>query len=167
MTTHNILYSKNDIITKAKLCALFIDDIAFKNKTIICPIMQSSYQFVADVSKYLSTTPYLDFYGISRYANDGTEDDLYLYKGADQQLLNNKTVIVVDTLCSTGSTIDLAAKLSKQLGAKKVYTVCLLYRQFSVHKPDWYGWMISDEMVYGYGLDNQTEFRTLSYIAYE
>ena len=167
MTTHNTLYSKSDITTKAKLCALFIDDIAFKSETVICPIMQSSYQFIADISKHLSTTPNVDFYGISRYDSDGTEDDLYLYKGADQELLNNKTVIVIDVLCSTGTTIDLAAKLSKQLGAKKVYTVSLLCRQFSVHKPDWYGWMISDELVYGYGLDIKTNYRTLSYIAYE
>lgn len=167
MTTHNKLYSKGDIEIKTKLCALFIDDIAFKGDTTICPIMQSSFQFASDICKHLLTTPYLDFYGISRYAEDNTEDDLYLYKGADESLLNNKTVIIVDTLCSTGTTMDLAARLSKQLGAKKVYTVSLLRRQFSVHKPDWYGWTISDEFVYGYGLDTNTKYRTLPYIAYE
>lgn len=167
MTTHNILYSKTDIETKAKLCALFIDDIVWKGDTVLCPILQSSYQFISDVCKYLSTEPYLDFYGISRYAEDNTEDDLYLYKGADQSLINNKNVIILDTLCSTGTTIDLAARLTKQLGAKRVYTVCLLKRQFSVHKPDWSGWTISDELVYGYGLDINTRHRTLPYIAYE
>lgn len=167
MTTHSILYSKSDIETKAKMCALFIDDIVWKGDTILCPIMQSSYQFISDICKHLSTEPYLDFYGISRYSDDNTEDDLYLYKGAEQSILNNKTVIVIDTLCSTGTTLDLAARLSKQLGAKKVYTVSLLYRQFSKHKPDWHGWTISDELVYGYGLDNGTKYRTLPYIAYE
>ncbi len=167
MITHNTLYSKSDIETKAKLCAQFIDDIAFKNDTLLCPIMQSSYQFIAELSKHLSTTPYLDFYGISRYAEDNTEDELYLYKGAEQSLLNNRTVIVIDTLCSTGTTMDLAARLSKQLGAKRVYTVSLLQRQFSVHKPSWYGWMISDESVYGYGMDTKTKYRTLPYIAHE
>jgi hypoxanthine phosphoribosyltransferase len=167
MITHNILYSKSDIETKTKLCALFIDDISWKAPTVLCPIMQSSYQFVSDISKHLSTTPQLDFYGISRYADDGTEDELYLYKGADQSLMDNKTVIIIDTLCTTGTTIDAAARLSKQLGAKKVYTVSLLYRQFSVHKPNWYGWKISDESVYGYGLDNKTNYRTLPYIAHE
>lgn len=167
MITHNVLYSRSSIVVKAGQCAAFIDDLATKNDIVVCPVMQSGYQFASDVSKQLASNPPLDFYGVTRYANDGTEDDVYLYKGANQDIIKNKTVIIVDTLCSTGVTIDLVSRLSKQLGAKSVYTACLLCRQYSSHKPNWCGWQISDEIVYGYGLDHKTKYRTLPYIAYE
>jgi len=163
----NVLYSASQIADKVSECALFIDNIALNNNVVLCPIQQSSFMFVADVSKQLQSNVFMDSCGVSRYADDGTADELYMYKGADARLINNKVVIVIDVLCNTGTSLDFAARLIKQMGAIKVYTVSLLTRQFSVHKPDWKGFTISDESVYGYGMDQNQKHRTLPFIAYE
>ena len=167
MTTFNVLYSADQIADKVLECAATINDVASNNSVIICPVMQSSFLFASDVSKHLQTSVYMDFCGVNRYAGDGTEDDLFMYKGVDPKILDNKVAIVLDTLCSTGTTVDFVARILKQMGATKVYTMCLLTRQFSVHKPDWKGYTISDEVVFGYGIDQNQMHRTLPFIAYE
>jgi hypoxanthine phosphoribosyltransferase len=166
MTTFNVLYSADQITYKVLECAEYIDNIGEHN-TVLCPIMQSSFMFASDVAKQLHSRVSMDFCGVNRYADDGTEDSLFLYKGVDPKIIDNKVVVVLDTLCSTGTTMDFAARLLKQMGAIRVYTVCLLTRQFSAHKPNWKGFTISDETVYGYGLDQNQKYRTLPFIAYE
>lgn len=168
MTTHNVLYSKEQIVEKVKECAIWINSIIDKDpNTVVCPILQSSFLFVCDILPHISKLPELDFCGVSFYDEDGTQDGVFMYKGPNIKLYDNKTVVVVDVICNTGTTMDYTSKLIKQLGAKKVYTASLLYRQFSVYKPDWKGFTISDESVYGYGMDLKTKHRLLQYIAYE
>jgi hypoxanthine phosphoribosyltransferase len=163
----NVLYSASQISDKVIDCALFIDNIASENDVVLCVIQQSSFMFMSDVAKQLQSDVYMDFCGVNRYDDDGTAAELYMYKGADARLVNNRVIIVADVLCNTGTTLDFAARLLKQMGAVKVYTLSLLVRQFSVHKPDWKGFTISDEHVYGYGIDKNQKYRTLPFIAYE
>lgn len=168
MITYNVLYSQDQIHDKVLRCAAWIDNIAINNPDyVVCPILQSSFYFTTDVFNVLTTTPLVDFCGVNRYDSDGTIDELYMYKGPDVKLYDNKIVILIDTLVSTGSTINYASKLIKQLGAKKVYTASLLVRQFTNYKLDWKGFTIADESVFGYGLDLNSKYRTLPYIAYE
>lgn len=163
----NIIYSDDQISVKTTECASWIDHISRNSDVVLVPILQSSFMFATDVCKKLESTPALDFCGIMRYESDGSPEDLYMYKGIDMPAYNNKIVIIMDVLCSTGSTMSFASKFLLQWGAKKVYTAALLTRQFSSYKPSWTGYMISDESVIGYGLDNNYKYRTLNYIAYE
>lgn len=168
MNTHNVLYNAEQINDKVLDCSKWINGLLVKDPDIvICPILQSSFYFTTHLFPLLFTQPLVDFCGVSFYAADGTEDGLYMYKGPDIDMYNNKTVIVLDVICNTGTTMDYVSRFIKQMGAKKVYTASLLFRQFSVHKPTWKGFTISDEAVYGYGIDKRFKYRTLPYIAYE
>lgn len=165
---YSVLYTNDQIANKALECANWIDYISLSNpNTLICPILQSSFYFATNVFANLKTNLTVDFCGVSRYEDDGTIDELYMYKGPSVDLYDGKTVIVLDTLISTGSTMDFVSKFLKQMGAKKVHTASLLVRQFSKIKPDWKGYVISDESVFGYGLDLNSQYRTLNYIAHE
>lgn len=167
MTTHKVLYEADALEHKVSACARWIDGIGNQSDYILCPILQSGYQLAGALSKYLTTQPLVDFFGITANDSDNTPDSVYIYKSVDMSLLNNKIVVIVDVLASTGRTMDYTAKIIKQFGAKKVYTACLLKRQWCKSKIDWVGYKISDEVVYGYGLDLNNRFRTLTYIAYE
>ena len=168
ITNHNILYNANDISFIVKNCAHWMNTMLAKHPdSIICPIMQSSYYFCSHVFQQLTAEPLVDSFGINFYAEDGTEDGLYMYKGPSVDVYSNKTVFVMDVICNTGTTMDTASRFLKQMGAKNVYTVSLLVRQFSVHKPSWKGFNISDDEVYGYGMDLGHKYRTLPYIAYK
>ena len=128
MITYNVLYNATQIASKVQECAVFIDSTP--QSVVLCPIQQSSFMFASDVAKQLRTDVSMDFCGVNRYADDGTEDELYMYKGIDPKVLDNKNVVVLDVLCNTGTTLDFTARLLKQMGAAKVYTVCLVWRQF-------------------------------------
>ena len=164
----NVLYSATEIDHKVADCAKFVDAaVTRNNNTVICPILQSSFYFTSNLFSKLLTTPQVDFCGVSFYDKDGLEDGLYMYKGPDVTVYDNKHVIIIDVITNTGTTLDYVSKFLKQMGAKSVTTACLLYRQFSKHNATWKGFTISDELVYGYGIDHQYKHRTLPYIAYE
>lgn len=168
MAQYKVLYSSKDIQAMVIDCSKWINTLMTKETDIvICPILQSSFYFVGDLFPLLFTQPIVDFCGVSFYACDGTEDGIYMYKGPDVATYNNKTVIVLDVICNTGTTMDYTSRFIKQMGAKKVYTASLLVRQFSQHKPTWKGFTISDESVFGYGIDKCNKYRTLPYIAYD
>tara|TARA_R110000868_G_scaffold92791_7_gene257385 strand:+ start:103 stop:609 length:507 start_codon:yes stop_codon:yes gene_type:complete len=163
----NTIYSADQISTKTTECANWIDRITKNSDVVLVPILQSSFMFATDVCKRLQSAPALDFCGIMRYESDGSPEDLYMYKGVDMATYNNKTIVIMDVLCSTGSTMNFVSKFLLQWGAKKVYTAALLTRQFSTHKPNWTGYTISDESIIGYGIDKNYKHRTLNYIAHE
>jgi len=165
MNTSDTLYSKEQIDIKAIECAGWIDNIVSSTDAVLCPILQSSFMFLANISSHMLTTPSMDFCGVNRYASDGTIDDLYMYKGVDASIVNNRAIIILDVICNTGATIDFTSKLLRQMGAKKVYSASLLVRQFSKLKPNWTGYTISDETVVGFGIDDNNQYRTLNYIA--
>lgn len=166
MSSFNILLSSNDVQRKVQECSQWIDGlISSGDSYTICPILQSSYQFAADVSKCLVSTPSVDFFGVQRYV-DGEPEDLYVYKGADHSLINGRYVIILDVLVGSGTTLNLATKMIQQMGALKVYSAALLSRQFSKRKADWVGMTISDEVVLGYGLDYNGSYRTLPALYY-
>lgn len=168
MSMYNILYTPEQVHNKVIECANWIDYIVLANpNTLVCPLLQSSFYFASEIFTQLKTSPTVDFCGISRHDDDGTISELYMYKGPSVNLYDGKVVIILDALISTGSTMDFASKFLKQMGAKKIYTASLLQRQFSKHKPDWKGFLISDESVFGYGLDLNNKYRTLNYIAHE
>jgi len=166
MTTYNPLHTADQIQQKAKECAAWIDSkVSSESTYVLCPILQSGYQFCTDVGRHLKTNPTIDFFGVTNDDN-GTIDELYIYKSIDIVAANNKQVIVLDVLTYSGITLDSTVKLIKQSGVRRVHTATLLYSQFSRTKPDWYGWRISDERVFGYGLDLNGQFRNLPYVAY-
>lgn len=167
MITSNLFLNNDDIQKKVKECAQWIDlTVGHNNNYTICPILQSSYYFAADVSRCITTVPQFDFFGVQRYVDDGAEE-LYVYKGVDPSLVDSKTVILLDVLVNSGTTMSMASKMLYQIGARKVYTISLMCRQFVKFKTDWTGIVISDESVYGYGLDFHNKNRTLKEIYYE
>lgn len=167
MISYSILHTPEHIQTKVTECAAWIDKIVFNNNdTVLCPVLQSSFMFLSDVCKNLNTLPTIDFCGINNHDEDGLLDELYMYKGVDTSLYDGKTAIILDVLCSSGTTIDFVKKFITHMGAKRVYTASLICRQFSKIKPDWYGFVASDELLIGYGMDYKHRYRTLNYIAY-
>lgn len=72
--------------------------------------------------------------------------------------LFGRTVVVVDDILDTGTTLKTAIEYCKSKGAKEVYTAVLLdkrkpRRHDGVAEADFKALVIEDKFVYGYGLD--------------
>lgn len=162
MITSNILLSREAIQSCVSNCASWINSLKLAN-LVVCPVMQSGVYFSVDVLRSLPETVKVDFAGVLRY--DG--DNMHMYKAPDFELVKNANVVVIDVLASTGKSIDNLSKIINQIGANKVYKAVLLKRQFCTIHIDWVGKVISDEDVYGYGLDIDSQHRNINAIYYE
>lgn len=168
MNTYNVLYDNIAVNKMAYNCALWLNDLHKKNKDfIICPIMQSSFYFAADVFRYLEFQPVVDFAGVSRHDADDLADSFYLYKAPDPTLYSNKSVVLLDVVTYTGETLNTLSKLVKELGATTTYRAVLGKCQFTTTQLSWYGFVFSDDILYGYGIDKGNRYRSLPYICYE
>lgn len=107
--------------------------------------------------------PYLDFQleinyiHISSYGLKNKIGDLH-WKAEPTIDLFGRTIVIVDDILDTGTTLRAAIDYCKSKGAKEVYTAVLLDK----HKPrkpggieeaDFVALTIEDKFVYGYGLD--------------
>lgn len=167
MTTSNILYTEEQIHKKVSECVSWISSIkARHNDLVLCPIMQSSFMFFSDICRELKGDYITDFAGVITHDYDDTLDNVYIYKAPNPNLYNNKAVIVLDTVSYTGNTIKTISKLVQELGARNVYRCALFKSQFCAVQLSWNGFVISDEILYGYGIDKQGLYRNQTFISY-
>lgn len=167
MTTSNTLYTEDQISVKVGECANWITSIRSRHEDVIlCPIMQSSFMFFSDICKNLNDQYIVDFAGVISHDYNDTLDNVYIYKAPDPNLYSNKVVVVLDVVAYTGNTIKVISKLVQELGARTVYRCALFKSQFCATQLSWNGFAISDEILYGYGIDKQGLYRNQTHISY-
>lgn len=161
-----ILFLRSSTIQKLVLqCANYITDLSKRDDIVLCPMMQSSYRLIADLSNHTPTLP-IDFAGVIKRDYNSEAEDLYVYKAPNPAIYRDKTVIVLDVVAYTGGSLKFVKTLINQLGAKRVYTAALLKSQFCTYKLDWTGYIFSDETLFGYGIDHNGTGRMLNDIFY-
>ncbi len=167
MTTSNVLYTQEQIANKVTECTSWIDNIKSRHEELVlCPIMQSSFMFFSDICKSLKGDYVADFAGVISHNYDHTLDSIYIYKAPDPSLYNNKAVVILDVVSYTGNTIKTISKLVQELGARNVYRCVLFKSQFCTAQLSWNGFVISDEILYGYGIDKEGLYRNQTHISY-
>lgn len=168
MNTFNLLYNNQHINKAVTECTHWINDHIIKHgadNVILCPIMQSSFMLMGDICSNLTSSPIIDFTGVTRYTDDGA-DSLYIYKAPNPEYYGNKHVILLDVASYTGITLKTLSQLINELGAKRVYKAVLIKSQFCTTTIDWNYYTSADEYLFGYGLDYSGKFRNLKEIYY-
>jgi hypoxanthine phosphoribosyltransferase len=134
-------------------------------------ILRGSFIFLADLVRDLyphDVHPKIDFITLESYGS-GTESsgDVRVVKelrldvaGAD--------VLLVDDILDSGRTLSFASNYLRERGARSVKTCALLdkpSRRVVPFQADYVGFKIEDTFVVGYGLDYDSRYRELPYIA--
>ncbi len=167
MNMSNVLYTEEQISKSVAECVSWIAGIKSRHQELVlCPIMQSSFMFFSDICKSLKDDYITDFAGVMSHDYDHTLDNIYIYKAPNPNLYNNKAVIVLDVVSYTGNTIKTISKLVEELGARNVYRCTLFKSQFCAIQMSWNGFVISDEILYGYGIDKEGLYRNQTHISY-
>jgi hypoxanthine phosphoribosyltransferase len=99
----------------------------------------------------------INYIHVSSYGVENKIGDLH-WKAEPTIDLSGRTVVVVDDILDTGSTLKAAVDYCKEKGAKEVYTSVLLDKHKprkpgAVEEADFKALTIEDKFVYGYGLD--------------
>jgi len=160
-----ILITSKQIQDKVTEMAHAIDFKHLKNDEVvmIC-VLNGGVMFFSDLVRNMSTDVEFDFIRAKSY--DGQEQGtVHITKDIETDI-KGKHVYIVDDFYDTGATLDYIAYHLLNFNPKSIELVTLLTRDISpipehtLH----YGFIIRDEWVVGYGMDNNKKERNLDYI---
>ena len=160
-----ILFTSKQIQDKVTEIAHAID---FKHTVdddvvVIC-VLNGGFMFFSDLVKNMSTDIEVDFIRAKSY-NGQDQGVVHILKDIETNI-EGKDVYVVDDFYDTGNTLDRILEHLSTSNPKSIQMVTLLTRDISPlpEYPLHYGFMIQDQWVVGYGLDNDSKERNLDYI---
>ena len=160
-----ILITSQQIQEKVTEMAHAIDSKHTSNDEIvmIC-VLNGGVMFFSDLVRNMSTDVEFDFMRVKSY-NGQDQGRVQITKDIETDI-EGKTVYVVDDFYDTGNTLDSIVEYLSHQNPKTIEVVTLLTRDISPlpEYPLYYGFIIKDEWVVGYGMDNNKKERNLDYI---
>ena len=160
-----ILFTSEQIQDKVAEMAQYIDfkHTADDDVVMIC-VLNGGFMFFSDLVKNMSTDVEIDFIRAKSY-NGQDQGVVHILKDIETNI-EGKDVYVVDDFYDTGSTLDRILEHLSTQNPKSLEIVTLLTRDISPipECPYTTGFIIRDEWVVGYGMDNNSKERNLPYI---
>jgi hypoxanthine phosphoribosyltransferase len=167
MADTEILFSAEQIAARVQSLAREIAAIPQK-PDVAMPILVGGFVFAADLVRALSNQGvnlavemlWLRSYGDKRVANA-----VSMIAGPSEQIAG-RHVLVIDGVLDAGRTIKKAVSLIQAAGAASVRVVAMLDKQRPdrVAEADHVGFVIGNDFVIGYGMDDAGHHRSLPYI---
>lgn len=159
-----LIIKSNDIQTRIKELAKEIsqDHVTTGNSlppVMIC-ILNGSYMFYTDLLRNMPIDVQTDFIRIKSYEGQDNSGGCDILKSLEVDL-KGRNVYIVDDICDTGTTILEALFMVNSHIPAHVKVVTLLRRGGGVDLTNFCGFIIEDEWVVGYGLDNNGIQRNL------
>lgn len=148
------LFSEQEINEKITVIASQINDLN-KEHLLCISVLNGAFMFTAQLCKQLHGLPVISFVKVASYQGMESTGNVTQLLGI-QDDLQGKTVLLIEDIVDTGTTIDSLYTLCKQRGAAEVYIATLVY------KPNAYkgaapihfvGFEIPNDFVVGYGMD--------------
>lgn len=138
---------------------------------VMIGILRGSFVFLADLVRDLyehDVHPRIDFLTLESYGA-GTESSGRVRVAKDIRMdVAGADILLVDDILDTGRTLSFATAHVAKKGAVRVKTCALLdkpARRVVPFQADFVGFTVPDEFVVGYGLDYDSYYRELPYIA--
>ena len=167
-----------DVIFSAETLAQRVDTLVAEMQAacrsdnfVMIGILRGSFIFLADLVRDLyehGVRPRIDFLTLESYGS-GTESSGEVRVVKDIRMeVAGADVLLVDDILDSGRTLSFASKHLLEKGAKSVLTCALLdkpSRRVIPFEADFVGFKVPDEFVVGYGLDYDSFYRELPYIA--
>jgi hypoxanthine phosphoribosyltransferase len=162
----DILFDEHQIQEKVKEIASQINSRheMYDDVVMIC-LLNGGMMFYTDLIRNIILDVECDFMRAKSYASNGSQGEVFLSKDIETSI-QGKHVYIVDDFYDTGNTIDVVVKYLEAKNPLTITAVTLLTRGISPI-PDFeliYGFMIQDQWVVGYGMDNDKKERNLPYI---
>ena len=160
-----ILFTSEQIQDKVTEMAHAIDfkHTANDDVVMIC-VLNGGFMFFSDLVKNMSTDVEIDFIRAKSY-NGQDQGVVHITKDIETNI-EGKHVYVVDDFYDTGNTLNRILEHLNTQNPESLKMITLLTRDISP-LPEYYhyyGFMIQDQWVVGYGMDNNSKERNLDYI---
>ena len=160
------LYQQQDIdAALEKMAALMCEQLADKNPVFLC-VMIGALIPMAHLLLKLDFPLVLDYIHATRY-NGKVQGSTLVWKKLPDCELAGRTVVVFDDILDGGLTLTAILDFCRQQGAKAVYSAVLLDKvegrlDGGIQQADFTGLTVSNQYVYGYGMDYESYLRNLT-----
>lgn len=138
----------------AKMVALIEDDFADETPVFI-GVLNGSFMVVSDFMKKYKKPCELSFIKMASYEGTSTTNDVKQLIGLNQDL-SGRTVVVIEDIVDTGSTLVELKELFKKQNVKHFKIATLFFKPEAYKKEvkiDYIGIRIPNKFIVGYGLD--------------
>jgi hypoxanthine phosphoribosyltransferase len=161
------LFSAAEVATMVAKLATNLNHDYVDKKPIIIGVLNGSFIFLADLVRKLDFDFQIDFCQVRSY-KDNERGQLEFLKKWDSNLFQ-RDIILVDDIVDSAKTTEFLKEQLEKCGPSSIKVCSLLIRkkQFArddLLAADYYGFVLNDEFVYGYGLDNAQYKRGLKNI---
>lgn len=156
-----VLFNKEQIHEMVRRIA---DDISVDldgENPIFVGVLNGSFVFLSDLVRMLNFSLEIDFICAKSYGNGmKSSGSVEITKDVEANL-DGRHVVVVEDIADTGLTIDVVMDTIWAKHPASVRSCALLARESCEFIPDYYGEIISDGFVVGYGIDCAEKYRQL------
>jgi hypoxanthine phosphoribosyltransferase len=162
-----ILFGAEEIAARVQCLAREIAAVPRK-PDIAMPILVGGFVFAADLVRALSKEGVnlaVEMLWLRSYGDKRVAGAVSMIAGPSEQI-GGRHVLVIDGVLDAGRTIKKAVSLIEAAGAASVRVVVALDKQRpdAVAKADHVGFVIGNDFVIGYGMDDAGAHRGLPYI---
>lgn len=162
-----VLLTEEQLQEKVKeLGARISEDYAGK-KLLMVGILKGSVVFMADLMRAVTVPAAIEFMAVSSYGSGVKTSGVVKIVKDINIPLEGWDVLIVEDILDSGMTLSYLTKYMKDKGANSLKIVTLLdkpeRRKVDVY-PDYFGFVVPDEFVVGYGLDYDELYRNLPYV---
>ncbi len=150
----------------SKLGKQISEDYKDKNLMLVS-VLKGSVVFMADLMRNVTVPCEIDFMAVSSYGKGTkTSGNVKIIKDLDRSV-ENMDLLIVEDILDSGRTLSYLTELLRQRNAKSIKICTLLDkpdRREADIKADYFGAVIPDAFVVGYGLDYAERYRNLPYV---
>lgn len=164
---HTVLFSAEDIEQEVSRLAAAID-AANLASVLVVTVLKGAAVFSSDLVRAMTTDTELAYITASSYTEGftpGATLTIHQHRAID---VRGRNVLIVEDIVDTGRTLGNISTIMQQGLPESLATVALVnktIRRSLDLQPSYTGFNITDEFIYGYGLDWNERFRDLPYIA--
>lgn len=157
-----ILISKEELQAKVnEMGAQISKDYEGKNLMLVS-VLKGSVVFMADLMRAITIPVSIDFMSVSSYgAGVKSSGVVKIIKDLDV-CLDGKDLLLVEDILDSGNTLNYLKNMLMNRNPNSIKIATLLdkpERRTADIKADYYGFIVPDEFVVGYGLDYDEKYR--------
>jgi hypoxanthine phosphoribosyltransferase len=164
---HAVLFPADRIAQQVEDLASAIDN-AQVDSYVVITVLKGAAIFSSDLVRAMTTDTELFYVTASSYIEGFTPGVSLTVNSESELAVDGRHVLIVEDIIDTGRTLQRIQAIVADQNAKSITTVALVNktdRRETDFEPTHSGFQITDQFIYGYGLDWNQRFRDLPYIA--
>lgn len=129
-------------------------DLQGKNPLFLV-VLNGAFMFAADLYRKITVESEISFVKLASYSGTASTSNVKELIGLNE-LIKNRTVVILEDIIDTGTTMQYLINKLKYNGAAEVILVALLFKPSAFRESfriDYLGMEIPNEFIVGYGLD--------------